>query len=480
MLPAAFAFAVLVADLEVKARDECAVCYESADTIVVNSTILNRARRVFVAVPASHARTSRSYPVVIVLDGEANFTPAVTIAATLARLGHFPEAIVVGIPNFNADPRDRVHDMTPPGLSVNGSSLNEGGDLFLEFIEKELLPLVRARYRGGAPNMIVGHSSGGVIATYAAATRPKVFPVIVSIDAPIRIAENWLVRRLVESARAPLPLRYVSLDARFPWSDSLWNALSTAAPATWRLKRETLEGESHESMGFLAMYQGLKFAFADYSIVGAPLVPRATATAAFAHYRNIESQLAATLPPPASVLRQMITDLLIEGQIDPARRALSWLIDGYGPQSDSAQLRGEIDAAAALPPFSETVASLKATPRPTPAEIAPYVGTWRGEQWMNPESKHPIALRIRVDGGRVIAEKLYVRGGVEEAEEVEYLKVVDGGLHFGNMNGMRPMAMVVSEGTRTGNVLEGALWFRGVRLPPRMPNGEISFRLVKQ
>jgi hypothetical protein len=474
------AWTLLVPDLTIGPEHRRALSDPSADTIVVNSKILGRARRVFVSVPASQHRTSRPYPVVVVLDGEANFAPAATITATLARLGHFPEAIVVAIPNVSADPRDRVHDMTPPGLSVSGSSLNEGGDLFLDFIEKEVLPLVRTRYRGGAPHMLVGHSSGGVIATHAAATRPKVFPVVVSIDAPIWVGDNWLARRLLESARMPVPtaLRYVSLETRFGWPDSLWNALEAVAPATWRIKREVLEGESHESMGFLAMYEGLKHAFADYSIVGAPLVPRATATAAFNHYRGIESELGAILPPPAPVLRQMIEDLLTEAQIHPARRALRWLIDGYGAQSDAAKLEQDVAAAAALPPLTETVASLKATPLPTAAEIAPYVGTWRGEQWLNPQSKNPIALRIRIEGGKVIAEKLLGRSG--RASPVEYLKVVDGGLHFGSMNGMRPMAMVVSEGKLTGNVLEGRLWFRGVRLPPEMPNGEISFRLVKQ
>ena len=136
-----------------------------ADTIAINSSILGRERTAFVAVPASHSATRRTYPVVIVLDGEYNFGNARTIATTLASLGHFPEAIVVAIPNATSSYADRVRDMTPPGLSVSGSSLNEGGDRFLDFIEQEVLTTVRARYRGGKPVMLVGHSSGGVIAT---------------------------------------------------------------------------------------------------------------------------------------------------------------------------------------------------------------------------------------------------------------------------------------------------------------------------
>jgi predicted alpha/beta superfamily hydrolase len=434
--------------------------------------------------PASHARTTRSYPVIIVLDGEANFTGASTIANTLASLGHVPEAIVVAIPNASSDPRDRVHDMTPPGLSVSGSSLNEGGDRFLDFIENELLREVAAKYRGGKPYMLVGHSSGGVIVTHAAATRTASFPVVVSIDAPIHLGEHWLAQRFIERAKQPgaPPLRYVSLETRFGWSDRTWSELKAAAPQSWQLRREKLDGESHESMGFLSMYQGLKFAFLDFSIVGAPLVPRASANAAFAHYARIGQELGSPLPPPTRVLNRLVEDLLTEGSVDAARQALKWLVDGYGAQQNRAELEGMITRVEAQLPLKETVEMLKATPLPSPEEIAPYVGEWRGHNWMNPESKNAAGLRIRIVNGKVVAEQLHWFDGVEQAEPMQYLKVVPGGLHFGQMNGMRPLGMLVSEGKLSGNVLEGQSGFRGIVLPlptGRMPP-KMNFRYERQ
>src|SRR5688572_20892125 len=50
------------------ASDAAAQIPMTADTIVVESRRLERARRVFVALPASHALTTRSYPVVVILD----------------------------------------------------------------------------------------------------------------------------------------------------------------------------------------------------------------------------------------------------------------------------------------------------------------------------------------------------------------------------------------------------------------------------
>ncbi len=454
-----------------------------SDTLIVASTILGRERTALVSLPASHAATQRTYPVVVVLDGEYNFKHARSITATLSSLGHFPEAIVVAIPNATDRWADRVHDMTPPGLSVSGSSRSEGGDRFLDFIEKELLPVVRQRYRGGAPQILIGHSSGGVIATYAAATRPAVFPVVVSIDAPIHLDDNWLATRLIASARAQsqVPLRYVSLETRFGWTDSTWQALTSAAPATWKLRREKLDGESHESMGFLAMYQGLKFAFLDYSIVGAPLVPRGTASGAFDHYRKLAAEFKTELPPPAPVLRRLIEDLLTEARTEPARRALSWLVEGYGPQPDHSKLDAMITRIEALPPLPVTLAELKATRLPTAQQIAPYVGVWKGRGWLNENTSWSMTLRIQLDGENVIAET-EGWGPPGTYRPVDYLKVLTDGIEFGNMNGMRPMGMLVNKGHMQGNVLEGEAQFRGIVLP--LPDGHMPpstrFRLERQ
>jgi hypothetical protein len=455
----------------------------TSDTILVQSRILGQARRAFVSLPPSHAHTTRPYPVILVLDGEFNFTPATTAAGTLARLGHVPEAIVVGIPNLD-DPDARVHDMTPPGLSVSGSSRNEGGDRFLDFLERELLPLVAERYRGGAPAILVGHSSGGVIATWAAATR-QAFPVVLSFDAPMHLEDHWLVQRLLERARrtdAP-PLRYVSMETRFGWDDERWRALESAAPDDWTLHRERLAGESHESMVFLSLYQGLKFAFRDYSVTGAPQPPRASALAAFDHYRNIEREFGTVLPPPPRMLRNLVEDLLTEGRMEPARRAAAWLLEGYGPRPEQAEIEAMIARVAALPPLAETVESLKAMPLPSPAVMTAYLGEWKGEGWINEFARWPLHVRFRAEDGRLIAEQ-YDRtldGGLAW-RPLEYVKVLAEGLEFGRMNGMRPMGMLVYAGRHDAGVLEGTQAFRGIVLP--LPTGHMPppayFRVVRQ
>lgn len=455
----------------------------NAASLVIHSAILGEDRRVSVALPPSHANTARAYPVIIVLDGEELFTPARTTAEWLASVGHVPEAIVVGIENT-----DRLRDLTPPGLSVSGSSLNEGGDRFLDFIERELLPMLASRYRGGTPRVLIGHSSGGILATWAAATRSTAFPLTLSIDAPVYLSDSWLGTRLTERARAGGPglVRYVSMEGRFGWTDASWSGLTATAPTSWRLHRERLQGESHNTMPMLAMYLGLRDLFSDYSVVNAPSVPRAAASRTVSHYQQLRDAFGARqLPPPQTVLRRLFEDLLTEASVEPARQALAWLTEGYGRQPDQGELEAQLAHAAALPPLAETVESLKATPFPSPAEIAPYVGEWRGQTWINPAARNPLGLRIAVVDGKVVAEIIHgpmEPGGPEDILPADYLKVVPGGLHVGLMNGMRPRGLIVTEGRLSGDVLEGFQRFRGIRLP--LPNGfmppDIHFRLVRQ
>jgi pimeloyl-ACP methyl ester carboxylesterase len=97
-----------------------------------------------------------------------------------------------------------------------------------------LLPAVDRQFRGGLPRTFIGHSSGGILATYAAATRGT-YGAVVALDTPINLGENWLAKKLAERAKAsPTPLRYVSMETRFGWPEDAWKTLVGTAPASWK------------------------------------------------------------------------------------------------------------------------------------------------------------------------------------------------------------------------------------------------------
>jgi len=433
-------------------------------TYTLRSEILGQTRRVHVAFPASFqkSRPDRRYPLIIAFDGGEPSARAVeTAAAELSRNGLIPEAVVAGIEN--TDPYEgRLHDLTPPGLSISGSSLSEGGDQFLDFIERELIPALDRQFRTGPPLALIGHSSGGILATYAAATHPA-FRLIVALDLPAQMGDDWLASQLITRARASKePLRYTSYGARFGWDQETWKRIESVAPDTWKLHYEKLEHESHLSMPLLGAYLGLREIFMDYSIRAAPEYPT---TSILPYYDALASVYGAPLTPPRAVLKNLVEDLLLEGRGKAARSAFDRLVAGYGAPSDSAELRGRITEVERRPAPSETVESLLGTPPPSIQEAKPYLGTWSGTEWATPEKRSSFELEITAENGRVTGKiTMHPEPRVSLKQPIQYLTIQKDGFTYGFMNGMRPRGMILYPVRRKGDRFEGTMRWGGVNV----------------
>lgn len=448
----------------------------------ISSKVLDQSRRVFIQLPSSFEKTSRRYPTVILFDGEFLMRPVVTVADVLTQEGQMPEPVIVSIENTD-DYDGRVHDLTPPGLSVSGSGRNEGGDRFLDFIEQELLPALDAQFRTTGPRTLIGTSSGGILVTYAAATRDT-FRFTLALDAPTHLGDGWLAGKLLERARTKpaVPLRYVSYGARFGWPDDAWRRIEAAAPAAWRIHSEQLAHESHNSMQFVGSYLGLRELFSDYSMLAAPEWPT---TSILAGYEKLTAAYGARMIPPAPLLERVIDDLLMEGRGALARAAFETLVSGYGEPRNAAALRAQIAEVEQLPPPAETVEGLLATPFPSVEQMRDFFddweGEWEGEWWINPADKHRQVLRLSAEGGKVSGAVIaWPAPGVELVHELQYLQITPEGLTFGFMNGMRPRGVLLHEAKREGDALAGEVRFGGVRFtPPRglsAPKHQFLFR----
>lgn len=127
------------------------------------------------------------YPILYLLDGNATYP----VAATLLQLaehrvnpGSLAPGIVVGIGypgDAPIDLRARAEDYTPPApdLSATGDTSGNpqgGADRFLDFIEKELKPLIADAFPiNPARQTIFGHSYGGLLVLHTLFTRPSAF-----------------------------------------------------------------------------------------------------------------------------------------------------------------------------------------------------------------------------------------------------------------------------------------------------------------
>ena len=458
----------------------------AARSFRIASAILKETRRVLVVLPASYSQSApeRRYPVTVVADGEYLLPAVATVCDELTRNGQIPESLIVGVENVGGADSEasndrRVYDLTPPGMSVSGSDQNQGGDLFLDFIEKELLPALDRQFRGGAPRTFVGISSGGILATYAAATRPT-YSAVVSLDAPINLDDNWLAKKLAARANAGgRPVRYASLEANYGWPEAAWKELVAKAPASWRLYREKFQLEGHESVQMLGAYLGLRQVFGDYSRFSHPAAPT---TSILPYYAKVGESLGAPVLPPKRVLQNVVDDLLGEGRGAAAREAYGMLVYGYGAPPDGGKLLARIEEVERRPPPAETVEGLLSTPFPSPEEARAFVGEWVGDISMRADTPRAgrTTLRIKVVDGRVVGETVSQTPEGELTRRWDYLKITPRGMAWGILNQKRPYGVMLFQGRFEGDTLFGQGQFAGIRLESPPPPLHFFFKHVRK
>ncbi|WP_334038183.1 alpha/beta hydrolase-fold protein [Alteromonas macleodii] len=138
----------------------------------IKSEILNESRELLIHLPNNYSRyKDTTYPVLYLLDGQRNFAHTVGTLDLLNQSGMAQEMIVIGITNT-----ERTRDFTPTyDESYNQWGISGGADNFLDFLEKELKPYVKANYRTNNYAIISGHSLSALFTLYALQERPELF-----------------------------------------------------------------------------------------------------------------------------------------------------------------------------------------------------------------------------------------------------------------------------------------------------------------
>ena len=148
------------------------------ESVEFQSKVLNENRILNIYLPNEYSKdTSKKYPVIYLLDGSID-EDFIHIAG-LVQFGSFswinmiPESIVVGISNV-----DRKRDFTFPtnnqkdkkDFPTTGKSQS-----FIDFIKKELQPLIDGQYKTDSDKTLIGQSLGGLLATEILFKDPDLF-----------------------------------------------------------------------------------------------------------------------------------------------------------------------------------------------------------------------------------------------------------------------------------------------------------------
>lgn len=149
------------------------------ESITFFSEILNEERTINVYMPRPDYLDSAAleFPVIYLLDGSLSedFVHVSGLVQFLSNswINVLPPSIVVGISNV-----DRKRDFTYP---TNDKELKEevptsgGSEDFIEFIEKEVKPLIESSYPTLPHSTLIGQSLGGLLATEILLKKPDLF-----------------------------------------------------------------------------------------------------------------------------------------------------------------------------------------------------------------------------------------------------------------------------------------------------------------
>ena len=141
----------------------------------IESKILSETRELVVRLPDYYLEDrDKTYTVIYKLDGQNRLWRYDHTLDVLRSVNMISDMIVVTIPNKR---NMRNRDLTPSHMFKNKSMEGPkgGGDRFLDFIEKELIPYIEATYRTNGQRIFAGHSRGGLLVMHSLITRPYLF-----------------------------------------------------------------------------------------------------------------------------------------------------------------------------------------------------------------------------------------------------------------------------------------------------------------
>jgi predicted alpha/beta superfamily hydrolase len=340
----------------------------------MSSAALSAPVSYLVHTPKFYERTDRSYPVVVLLDGNEHFAHVSASIDLLAEEGRIPEVILVGVTTV-----DRYANFTPPKPQSAARGPDEparNADTYLRFISDELIPEIERTFRTRHYRVLIGHSSGGTFVVYSLLERPDVFNGYVAISPAIDRDAETLLDALPsflddhKTLRADMFVATANEGGRNianTWRLSGVLALKTpfAVPGLrWRF--ESYPEESHGTVSLRGMEQGLRSIFDGWYLddaAAATLIELGGVAALEKHYAEVSERMGYSIPVPRTTFSSSVHALRVRNRIDEAKLLLERAIAAYPDEPEFYFVMGQEtiagDRARAIEYFAK---SLQASP----------------------------------------------------------------------------------------------------------------------
>ena len=221
----------------------------------IESEHLEQTRKLFIHLP-DQFDAEKSYPLVVLLDGEATFRAFASATALMGWQKLIPECIVVGIPNIN-----REMDYAPVIEGIPGSG---DAEKMVLFYREELFPMLEYRFHINR-KILYGHSWVGFFSTYVMLTAPDLFDAYISSSPMFRFYHQVFTEEgIFESVQEETVFYYLTLGGEEAISSELERfilLLKEDAPSSLKWNFILNEGKNHDSNALLSYMNGLEFIF---------------------------------------------------------------------------------------------------------------------------------------------------------------------------------------------------------------------------
>lgn len=326
------------------------------------SKILGEEREILVCVPTDESLFSvlNKFPVVYLLDGYAHFYSVVGLMHQLSSVNGntiCPPMIIVAIRNTN-----RVRDFTPSKDSTNKDKWKAensgGGEKFMAFIEKELIPYVDSAYSTAPYRMLIGHSLGGLTVINALQNHSHLFNSYVSIDPSLWWHQQKLLKEFAASEKKfQGKYLYVGMANTYPIGFNATNILNDTSTQKddnlhprsilefseilkikttkngLNYKWKYYEEEDHGSVPLINEYDAFRYIFSFYREPSFDFLQDSNVKnvreVLVSHYKNISKQIGYDILPPENYINDLGYSFMSSKLMDKSYTCFKMNIENY-------------------------------------------------------------------------------------------------------------------------------------------------------
>ena len=304
----------------------------------IHSKALNEKRVFWVYSPKTDPNSGYgkvTYPVVYLLDGDAHFSSVASMIRQLSEgfTRFLPQMIIVGMLNT-----DRMRDLTPTHIKGSPDFKDSaifkstgGGEKFMAFLEKELMPHIDSTYATSPYRMFIGHSLGGLMVIDALFHYKNLFNAYVAIDPSLWYDDRNLMKQTgsllstVDFSKKSLYLAIANTMKPGMDTGSVRQDVSNSSSHirsildfTTLLKQDKKSGlkweykyygdDDHGSVPLIAEYDAMRFIFKNYRMPAWEVLTDSlynTDSAVTTHFRNLSADWGYTVHPPEQFVNSL-------------------------------------------------------------------------------------------------------------------------------------------------------------------------------